>query len=136
MPRGNFCSGFKIDRKYRYLFKESFDAKRPTDEAIQKHFERLRTLVENATSLEKLDSFEELTNYSHYHFSNLIPLQDKCNRREILDDEHKKTLEKISEKNEELRTLSEETGIHAQAGVYGFKGGVGLGKKKEKMPPH
>lgn len=86
--------------------------------------------------MEKLDSLEELTNYSHYHFSNLIPLHDKRNRREILDDEHRKTLEEISEKNEELRTLSEETGIHAQAGTYGFKGGVGVGKRKEKMLPH
>jgi hypothetical protein len=52
-----------------------------------------------------------------------------------LSSEYKETLEGISEKSDELRTLSKEKGVQVKGEVSGFGAGIGVGSKETKAPP-
>jgi hypothetical protein len=117
-------------QKYKRLLSRTLSNKHPSQETIKKHFELVRIVAKNETSLDDLDDLKAFSHESHVHFQNSIRRKG-TSREEELNSQYEETLEAISKRFDKLRTTEKERSVTAHAG------GIGLGyeqKEKKKLP--
>jgi hypothetical protein len=117
-------------KKLQKLLNRTLNDSNPSEETIEKHFEFIRTVVKNETSLVEIENLKDFAHFSHIHFSKFIKRKGTA-REETLDEQYKKTLEEVSRRNDKLRVTGKATSFKAQVGQTG----VELGQSVEKVPP-
>ena len=116
-------------KNYKRLLSRSWNDKHPSEETIKKHFEFIRIVAKNETSLDELNNLKAFARESHIHFQNYIRRKG-TKREETLISQFEETLEEISKRFDKLRITEKEKSLKAQLGSVG----VAYEQKERKQP--
>jgi len=104
------------------LFKETFEKKEPTEKDVEEVFKWLRSHSENATKFLEADIYRDLTLGAETRFRKFRSLE-----KEKIENEVRKTLEKIKKRYDDLRKIQGKFAIQAPLG--------GVEKEEQKVAP-
>lgn len=104
------------------LFKETFEKKEPTEKDVEEVFKWLRSHSENATKFLEADIYRDLTLGAETRFRKFRSLE-----KEKVENEVRKTLEKIRKRYDDLRKIQGKFAIQAPLG--------GVEKEEQKVAP-
>jgi len=112
-----------IIKTFNELFKPTFEKKEPTEKDVEEVFEWLRSHSENATKFLEADIYRDLTLGAEIRFRKFQSLEKKK-----VEEEVKKTLEKIRKRYDDLRKIQGKFAIQTP-----YLGGVE--KEEQKVIP-
>jgi len=104
------------------LFKETFEKKEPTEKDVEEVFKWLRSHSENATKFLEADIYRDLTLGAETRFRKFRSLE-----KEKVENEVRKTLEKIRKRYDDLRKIQGKFAIQAPLG--------GVEREEQKIAP-